>query len=243
MKALFVLTPDESKRLIAKGVIALPEMHKALREGTVIVSWGSTCVCIAEELTGETIEADKYLAGYVGEGELRVSEGKDRVNPLVFRKGRRVDVHPKEALAEFGPDDVFIKGANAVDPEGHTAILLRHDQGGTIGLALGILAARGSHLIIPVGLEKLVPSVRDASNWCGLESIDYATGVKVGLMPLMYGRPVTEIDAIRILTGADAVAVAAGGLDRSQGAVTLAVSGDEVEVEKAIEIVEGIKGI
>ena len=216
-------------------------MQKALAGGTVIVSWGSTCSCVASVLASEEIEPERFMAGYIGDGELKVSDGADRINPLVFQKGKRVDLHPKDALAEFRGDDVFIKGANAVDPEGNTGILLRHESGGTIGMSLGILAARGSHLILPVGLEKLVPSIQEASNSCGLRTVDYASGVEVGIMPVMYGRAVTEIDAINVLTGATAVHIASGGLGDSQGAVTLAVSGDAANVKRAIDIIEGIK--
>ena len=241
MKALIVLTPTESKKLIAKGVAALPEVTHALKQGTIIVGWGSTNTYVAQELSGETVEGERYLAGYIGGGELKVSEGKNRISPIVLKDGKKVDVHPKDALAAFGRDDVFIKGANGVDPEGNAGILLQNDVGGTIGTAIGVLAARGSHLIIPVGLEKLVPSVKEASNTCGLETIDYATGKKVGLMPVMYGRTITEIDALQLLADVRVVHIASGGLDDSQGAVTLAVSGDKGEVEKAIRIVEGTK--
>lgn len=241
MKALFVLTPVESKRLIAKGVAALPEVTNALKQRTIIVGWGSTNTYIVQELSGETIEVKRYVAGYIGGGELKVSEGEDRIPPLVLHKGKKTDVHPKDALQAFGRDDVFIKGANAVDPDGNAGILLHNDVGGTIGTALGILAARGSHLIIPVGLEKLIPSVKEAANTCGLETVDYATGKKVGFMPLMYGRTVTEIEAIQLLVDVAAVHTASGGLDESQGAITLAVSGDEHNVKKAIGIVEDIK--
>ena len=57
----------------------------------------------------------------------------------------------------------------------------------------------------------------------------------------MYGRTVTEIDAIKLLAGVEVVPITSGGLDDSQGAVTLAISGDEVEVKKAIRIVEAVK--
>ncbi|UCE17137.1 MAG: hypothetical protein JSV84_09530 [Gemmatimonadota bacterium] len=241
MKALIVLTPTESKRLIAKGVAALPEVTNALKQGTIIVGWGSTNTYVAQEISGETVETERFLAGYIGGGELKVSEGQDRIPPVVLHKGKRVDVHPKDALQTYSRDDVFIKGANAVDPDGNAGILLHNDVGGTIGTAIGILAARGSHLIIPVGLEKLIPSVKEASNTCGLETVDYATGKKVGFMPVMYGRTVNEINALQLLADVNVVHIASGGLDDSQGAITLAVSGDGHNVGKVIEIVEDIK--
>jgi hypothetical protein len=243
MKALFVLTPTESKRLIAKGITAVPEVTRALQQGTIIVGWGSTNAYIAQELLGETIDGERYIAGYIGGGELKVSEGKHRIPPIVLKDGKKVDLHPKDALQTFGKNDVFIKGANAIDSEGNAGILLQNDLGGTIGTALGILAARGSHLIIPVGLEKLISSVKNAVNSCGLETVDYATGKKVGLMPVMYGKTITEIDALQLLADVAALHIASGGLKDSQGAITLAVSGDKSNIEKAVQIVEEIKSI
>ena len=39
------------------------------------------------------------------------------------------------AAPDFGPDDVFIKGANAIDPQGNAGILTSSLVGGTIGMA------------------------------------------------------------------------------------------------------------
>ena len=42
MKKQTVLTVAESKRLIAKGVAALPEIQNAMQEGMVVVATGTT---------------------------------------------------------------------------------------------------------------------------------------------------------------------------------------------------------
>ena len=42
MKKQFVLTVAESKRLIAKGVAALPQVQRAMKEGIVAVAPGTT---------------------------------------------------------------------------------------------------------------------------------------------------------------------------------------------------------
>jgi hypothetical protein len=66
--------------------------------------------------------------------------------------------------------------------------------------------------------------------------------MKVGMIPYPGATVVTEIEALEILTGVKSVHVASGGLDDSQGAVTLISEGDEKAVKKAIKIVEAIKG-
>ena len=46
------LTPSESKRLIARGVKALPSVQHALKNNTIILAGGTTNAFIAEELLG-----------------------------------------------------------------------------------------------------------------------------------------------------------------------------------------------
>ena len=53
---------------------------------------------------------------------------------------------------------------------------------------------------------------------------------------------VTEIDALRILAGAETFHVASGGCSGSEGAVTLVAEGQARNVEKAIQLIESIKG-
>jgi len=64
---------------------------------------------------------------------------------IVIRRGKLVPPEPtmEEVLKNFGPESVFIKGANAVDPEGNAGVFTAHPSGGTIGFAYGILSARG----------------------------------------------------------------------------------------------------
>ena len=52
MRALLVLTPAESKRLIAKAVAAMPEIKKAKEHAQIVIGHGSTNVCVAEEILG-----------------------------------------------------------------------------------------------------------------------------------------------------------------------------------------------
>src|SRR5574341_486485 len=49
---IVVLVPSESKRLIARGVLALPEVKRVLKEGLFVVSRGTTTGYIAEEILG-----------------------------------------------------------------------------------------------------------------------------------------------------------------------------------------------
>jgi hypothetical protein len=65
MRALFVLTPPESKRFIAKAVAQLPEVKNAKEDGEIVIAHGSTNVRVAEEILGECPERDKFLSGLI----------------------------------------------------------------------------------------------------------------------------------------------------------------------------------
>jgi hypothetical protein len=148
----------------------------------------------------------------------------------------------REILMEFCADSVFIKGANAVDPEGNAAALTAHPEGGTIGWAIGMILARGIRMIVPVGLEKLIPSVPKSVPLCGQMTFDYCQGLRVGLIPLSGATVITEIEAMGILTGVKCFHVASGGSGDSAGAVVLVAEGDPTSIGKAIAVVESVKG-
>jgi hypothetical protein len=138
--------------------------------------------------------------------------------------------------------DVFIKSANAIDTEGNAGILLYGLRGGSIGRAFGTIVTEGVNLIIPVGLEKLIPtSVFRISEQMGKGKIDYCMDLPVGYIPL-HGKVVTEIEAMEILMRVNAVAVASGGVDGAEGAVTLLLNGSEDNVRSAIQLVKSLKG-
>ena len=248
ISALVTLLPAESKRLIARGVAHIPEIDKALQKGLIIVARGTTNAFVAEEIMGISIESksDEYSRGLVVGGELRVNmkrAAERRIgNDFVLRQGKVEDITPRDAINEFTSDDVFIKGASALDSSGQAAVLVASADGGTAGWALPALTARGAHLIVPVGLEKLVPSVVEASRTCGIFRFKYSTGVPCGLIPLVNAKIITEVQAFQILTGVAATHVASGGIGGSEGIVVLTLEGDKSEVEQAFELVKAIKG-
>ncbi len=120
--------------------------------------------------------------------------------------------------------------------------MLGSDTGGTTGESMGILMAKGSHIIIPVGLEKLVPSVTDIVGLFGNRLFDYATGDPVGVMPLVGGHVVHELEAFKILFAVEAYHVGGGGIDGAEGAINVIIEGSKTEVEAAFKLVGTIKG-
>ena len=51
VSAMVVLTPAESKRLLAKAVVALPEIQSAYKSGMIIIARGVTNAFVTEELS------------------------------------------------------------------------------------------------------------------------------------------------------------------------------------------------
>jgi hypothetical protein len=214
-----------------------------------MIGHGSTNVYVLEEILGkekflELMDPTFFLSGIIVRGTLCSTLASEKPLIVLIKKGVVTPPPPtmSEMLRDFKSDSVVIKGASAIDLEGNAGVFVAHPEGGTIGWALGTILARGIRLITPVGLEKLVPSVKRSISLCGQETLDYVQGKKVGMIPLSNAKVVTEIEAMKILTGVDAYHVASGGVSGSEGSVTLVVEGSKEAVNKSIELVESFKG-
>ncbi len=242
--ALVVLNPSESRRLIARATVALPEVQHAFRHGTIIIARGITNAFVTEELLGERVEPKAGLTyGMVCGGLTTAHSGPPATTHHVIRNGKVVEgADSRVEILSFGPDDVFIKGGNAIDPEGNAGILTSSATGGTIGMVWPVVTPRGSHLVMPIGLEKRVPSVIDAARHTGIHHFKWSMGMPARLTPVVLGEVVTEIQALALLAGVRATHVSSGGVGGSEGAVVLSIEGEESRVEKAFELVKSIKG-
>ena len=240
--AIVVLVPSESKRLIARGVLKLPEVVRALERGLLIVSRGVTLSFIAEEPIGSELPKAYCTAGIITDGRLATTLSDRRLGPWVFREGSLSEESAEDALSQFNSTDVSIKGANAVDPQGNVGVLASASDAATIGSIWPTLSARGAHLVSPVGLERLIPSVIDAAYKTGNRLFSYAMGATVGLVPVVTSLVVTEVQALEIITGVTATHVASGGVGGSEGAVVLALEGGGEAVRRAVALVESVKG-
>jgi hypothetical protein len=241
-RALLVLTPSESKRVIARAVAQAPAVRHALEAGRLIIGHGTTNAFVAEELLGQSVSKWHYAAGVISEGRLSVTDNETRLPPIALSNGKPFEPGWIELLREFERDDVFIKGGNALDADGNVGVLLGSDVGGTVGHIVGILAARGAHLIVPISLEKLVPDVVEAARHCGIATTDYADGIAVGMAVLTNAAVVTELEAFELLCGVQAWHIASGGIDGSEGAVTIAVEGPDRAVGRCRELAQSVSG-
>ncbi|MEW6593153.1 MAG: hypothetical protein AB1305_05745 [Candidatus Hadarchaeota archaeon] len=241
-KIQITLTPAESKRLIAKAVAALPEVRSAMRSGTIVVGVGTTNACVAEELLGKRVDKSRFVAGVVLPKGTCVVQKEKRMREIIILNGKAANISMDEALERMGEGDVVIKGANALDSKGTAGVLLASRSGGTIGKVMGPVKSKGITLVIPVGLEKFIPgSVREISRAAGISKFSYATGCPTGLMPVS-GRVVTELEAVKVLTGAKAAAMGKGGVSGAEGSVTLLVEGTSAQLSKAKRLIKMVKG-
>lgn len=244
MRAAFTLTPAESRRLIAKGVVQAEEVKRALEKAYLIVTGGVTNALVAQELLGrKNIEPGSNTVGTSSKGVLCVTHPEtERFLPLILFHGSPVDITIDQALKDFNRDTVLIKGGNALDGEGNVGVVTAGFDGGTAGKTVGTLISQGLRYIVPIGLEKMVPSVSRAAQKTGAKTLDISLGADFGLFVLQHPLVITEITALKILCGVETYQVAAGGIGGSEGAVVLVVEGIESRVRQAVNLVESIKG-
>ena len=239
------LTVAAGKRLIARGVMALPSMVRAWEEGTIVVLAGTTNGYVVEEclkkakaatafakttfVRGVTTAPGRKVPKTTGAyGDNDPTEGNPFPGDLVMERG--VPCFGKtifEVASGLKAGDVVLKGANAVQLTHRQAgILIGHPEMGTIGPILQAVVGRRVGLVLPVGLEKRVEE--DLHELARLMNAPATSGVR--LLPVA-GEIVTEIDALRLLTGVEARLVAAGGVCGAEGGVWLALTGTESELE------------
>ncbi|PKN18612.1 MAG: hypothetical protein CVU71_14130 [Deltaproteobacteria bacterium HGW-Deltaproteobacteria-6] len=246
----FSLTPAAGKRLIGKGIAKHPEVLTALKGGTVVIIAGTTNGYAAEELLATIGQANdfrrnRFFRGIVLPPVHTTAEtgrlpdeglfpGDVVIQDGIWQKGKTIF----DVASELKEGDVIMKGANAVDLETRrAAILIGHPQAGTIGASLPAYFGRRVRLIIPVGLEKRITGNLDALA-AGLNEPG-AHGPRLLPVP---GEVFTELDAIAMLTGAQAQLVAAGGVAGAEGSVWLAISGQASQENGAMALLQSVAG-
>jgi hypothetical protein len=244
------LTVAESKRLIGKAVAQMPIVKNAFENGTIIIIKGTTTRYAAEEITGQKIVPAEYVTGRIMPKQPELLPKGKSINNLVLEKGKVLDIPLPEAVKKLKPGDVVMKGANALDYKNKLAAgnimvgphlgFVPGPDGGTTGITMPFIVARKVHLVIPVGLEKQVAGdlvdltlkMREP-----MESLNV-----VPSMWLLTGEIVTELEAIKILTGATAFQSSAGGISGAEGGVWLVFRGTPDQVKKAMELVKSVQG-
>lgn len=255
MRLQAVLTPPESKKLLAKAVLKRDDVRRALSKDWVVLHPSSSTVFILDEL-GIRRPTSLWACGLVhsrglcGSGNLLDELGhggkldaSHSTHAWILDKG---NVAPKlplsEILERMGPYSVYVKGVNAIDPWGHVGVLFSGKGGGTIGVVIRSQRRKGFQILVPVGLEKLVPTkISDCAKAANKLDITHAHGTPCGILPLK-ATVMTEREAFRLLCGVEAVPVAAGGLAGAEGCVVFMLMGTSKALSKAEDLLSQIKG-
>jgi len=245
MKASFTLIPTESRRLIAKAVVEMEEIKIAQKKAYIVINGGTTNGYIAQELAGADIKPEEFTAGTVSHRLMCVTDlppKRELPFPIILYKGQRTDKTIPDVFQDFHVETVLIKGGNCIDSQGNVGVISAGFDGGTVGATIGTVVSQGLKYIVAVGLEKLVPSVDKAASAAGAKSLDYSMGADFGIFKLPNAVVITEIEALKILTGVEATHIGSGGIGDAAGAVSLIIEGEESKVKNAIGIIESVKG-
>jgi hypothetical protein len=242
MMKQFNVTPAMGKRLIGKGVAQHPDIQRVLREGTLLILAGTTNGYVAEEILAAIGQADGFSRVGFRRG-VTVAQGAklpkaELTGDVVIVDGQWQPGKTVFDVAEsLKAGDVVLKGGNAFDPYGQAAVQIGHPQGGTIMAIVPAVIGRRVQLIVPIGLEKRV--FDDIHTLAQRVNAPDAEGPR--LMPLP-GEIFTELDAIQLLTGAEPVLIAGGGIFGAEGSAWIGVSGTEEQIAAAATLVKSVAG-
>lgn len=256
MRLQVVLTTAESKKLLAKAVIKRSEFMRAFEQNICIVHPSSTTVFVLREL-GVPLPSGVWVCGltqpngFCASGQV-LEEDRQRLTAFdpkqyrydwVFDRGQLShDGTLSEWLSKMDANSVYVKTANSIDPDGKVGILFAAVGGGTIGLVIRARKEKNFPILIPTGLEKLIPArISECSKAATLWDITRATGTPCGVMPLD-GEVMTEVDAFAQLTGVEALPIAAGGLAGAEGSIALVLRGEREALMRADKLIDEIKG-
>lgn len=242
-KLLVTLTPAESKRLIAKGLLATELIQDVLKNGYLCITMGTTSAYLVEEILGE-YDKTRHIAGIVVPKGLAITDATKRFTDAIFYKGEHMEnTKVIDIIDKLGPNDVIIKSANGLDENYVPIVLLASPTAGTLGAFLAPAAAKNITIIMPVGLEKSIPvSYDEIVGQFGIDDWDYAIGTPVGAIAVHEGLAYTEIEALDTLFSVEAIPISAGGVNGAEGSITFFIEGDDENVAQAYEYLKDLKG-
>lgn len=236
----FNVTTAMGKRLIGKGMAQHPAIQAVLEKGTLVIIAGSTNGYVAEEILTQIGQADGFSrVGFrrgvtVAKGA-KLPKAAPPCDVVIvdgeWQQGKNIF----DAAGDLKAGDVVLKGGNAFDPNGQAAVQIGHPQGGTVMAVVPTVIGQRVRLIVPIGLEKRV--FEDVNELALRVNDPAAQGPR--LMPLP-GEIFTELDAIHLLTGAEPMLLAGGGILGAEGSAWLGVDGTNEQVDAAVALVRSV---
>lgn len=235
------LTVEEGKEIISLGMLKHPLLISAIRNSRILFKGGTTVSKITEKLAGIPL---KICGRITQRGTVAGKYNTDGAHSIIYYKGKwkNVDESIVDDISKFTDNDLIVCGANSFDNYGNAAIMAGGPGGDKVGISMSSWYTEGIKVIIPVGIEKMVPgNLSQIISKTGRKSKSLSWGMSVGLMPVK-GEIFTEIEAIKMLANADCFPIGSGGLKEAQGSTTLdIIAPSNDEYEKIINILKGIK--
>lgn len=256
MAAEVTLTPYQAKLVMADAVLGLPELDRARREGRVALHPSTSTLPILQGLVdgerpsmpvlgmvrpkGLCISVERQAAARTGDRLGRPPGGF--LYTWVVEGGRLLEPAPLgEVLGQLRPGDVYVKGCNALDGDGRAGVLYASPRAGTIGTVIAAQPKRKFTIVLPVGLEKLIPgSIHAAARAARPKGIALATGQRCGVIPVP-GLVITEAGALERLFDVRCTVVAAGGVAGGEGGTVLVLTGEPSRVQASFDYVLEVK--
>lgn len=244
----YVLTPAAGKRLIGKALASHPVITSACQSGILAIIAGTTNSYVTEEILASLGQAEGFTGKRFFRGVTlppshpttdsgRLTDesafpGDVIIENGIWQKGKTIF----DVVDRMKEGDLILKGANALDvSRKRAAILIGHPKAGTIGVALQAVTGRRVRLILPVGLEKRIDGDLDVI----AQKLNAPSAKGPRLLPVQ-GQVFTEIDAIALLTEAEAELIASGGVCGAEGSIWLAVSGTAEQMTAAESLIKTI---
>jgi hypothetical protein len=236
----FLITSAAGKRLIGKAMVSHPAVIPVLQKGTLVIIAGTTNGYVAEEILKslgqtESFSREGFRRGMTTAPGVETSRAEFPGDVIIhdgqWQKGKQIF----DVADDLRAGDVILKGANCFDMRGQAGVLVAHPRGGTIIAAITAMIGRRVELLVPVGLEKRVlEDVHVLARRCNAPDSE---GLR--LLPIP-ARIFTELDAVRLLTGAEACLIAAGGVHGAEGAVWLGVDGSQEQIQVAEDLLKSV---
>lgn len=238
----FLLTVSMSKRLIAKGLMKNERVREAMMNHRLLIASGTTNAYVAEEALkeiGDTTPFDKrlYHRGITVAPGAKPVPGQTTFDLLIDHGKARFDRTLFDITPELGPDDMIMKGGNALYLEvAQAGVLIGHPQGGTLMPITAAAIGRRVQLIVPIGVEKRVerPILELARQF----NPGPGDGPRLAPIP---GEVYTEIDAFYELFMVYPEILASGGAMGAEGGVYFSVNSTEEKIEQIKAFVSELK--
>jgi hypothetical protein len=239
-KIQVTLTVEEGKEIIALGILKHPLLLNSIEKGKVVFKGGTTVSKITEKLLNLPLRISGRITTRGTVSSLKTLNSPHSIL-LHDGKWKNIDDTIADEIHGFSSNDLIICGANAFDFKGRAALMAGSPGGGNIGKSISSWYSEGASVIIPVGIEKMIPGdLDDIIKRSSRTGKSLSWGMAVGLIPL-YGEIFTEVEAIKMLADVDCYVIGAGGLGEAQGSTTLEINGSTDELEKLINTLQDVK--